>query len=204
MRLFLSILFLPVFFVGCATVPHGDFCAKNLHRPSYFAQGEKRAAFRVNVQAKGYSFDGILQLKRLDDASYEAVLFLTAGAYQVLRATVTRDTITYHFLTKSADRAFVRKKLNTLFHLLLFAEQGTFTCREKEQIRYLTSTEKGTVRYAYERGEQNPYEVSARRMFHTSRLSFAGYGPEGESVLPHQLTYQDGPVVASLQLLLLR
>lgn len=204
MKSILMILLGSLLMGACSAVPVGDSCKKELTRPSYFLQGENLVAFRVSAHAKQYIFDGILQIKRRDAQSYEAVLFATAGAYQVARATVTRDAVQYTFLTPLANRASVRKKLQTLLLLLLFPPVNQKSCQAKEGNTYVTYQDRNKIIYEYPSQEVYPQALTYKKMFSSVRLEFMEYMPDETGFVPNQLFYKDGIIEVNLQLLLLK
>lgn len=201
-----KILFLCVscFILGaCSSVGLKPSCdGRSLPRPSYFAAGEKLAAFKFVSSAYGGGLEGILQIKKIDDDSFDVTLFAAAGGYRLMQAVVTRQGAAFSFLVKEADGAVARAKAEQFLNLLLFPPSGYKKCKEKNGVR--TVTYQDGVRYEYAGGEDYPLALFYRKTFGSARLYYGEYAPYEEGLIPHYLYYQDGAVEAELFLITLK
>lgn len=191
---------------GCATVPSGapSMCGGNLARPSYFAQGEKLAAFRVDARAKGKELAGILQIKKQDAQQYEIMIFSAVGAYRLLQGTLTREGMKYSFLSPAVNHVSVKVRVERFLNLLLLPSLSEGVCKYKKDelhVHYKHPIKK----YIYLDGAQYPSEVTGPKAFGKLHLHFADYAPYGEEgALPYTLHYKDGEVILDLTLLRLK
>lgn len=174
--------------------------------PSYFAAGQKLAAFKISAQAYGNSLDGILQIKKLDEDSFDVTLFAAAGGYRVVQAVVTREGAAYSFLPKMADSAAARAKADAFLRVLLFppASAARKSCRAKDGLHIVTYKDGMTRRYAYAAGAALPQYVTYKKTLGSARLAFAQYAPYETGEIPHNLFYQDGALEAELTLLTIK
>jgi hypothetical protein len=187
---------------ACASVPRQS-CSENLARPYFFTQGEKIAAFRINLMVGAQQVDGILQIKKTGDEKYDATLFSTAGAYRLLQATLTREGTQYTFLIPAIDRSAVHIRTERFLSLLLFPSKTRGSCKIKTdgvQVNY----KHAPMSYVYESDKNYPHELIGPKSFGRVYLTFADYQPYEGGQLPHKLHYKDGKVQADLTLLRLK
>lgn len=187
---------------GCAGLGLKTVCeGTHLQRPSFFAQGEYLAAFTVTLHANGQEMQALLQVKKTDVNSYQAVLFATAGGYQLMRAGVSEKGVDFAYLMPAADMALVREKAASFLTLLLFPPQTYKTCREKDGQRTVTYGTDPAVHYVYLPGQDYPRSLTYRKKFGTARMNFAQYTPALPYSVPQYIYYTDGSVEADLVLL---
>lgn len=199
------LLFGFLFLGACSSVGVRPSCdGRSLARPSYFAQGEKLAAFKISASAYGGAMDGLLQIKKIDDDSFGVTLFAAAGGYRLMQALVTRQGAAYSFLAKEADNAAARAKAETFLRLLLFAPSGYKNCREKDGQITVTYKDGGSWRYVYAAGQNYPQRLELKKTLGSARFAYAQYAPYEQGRLPHYIYYQDGPAEAELFLLTLK
>ena len=194
-----------VFLGGCASLGLKTSCdGRSLVRPSFFAQGQTLAAFKIALFARGNELDGILQIKKTAEDAYDATLFAVAGGYKLMQATVTKRGTGFVFITPPADKAVVRAKADSFLTLLLFPPDVYKSCREKDGLRSVTYEKNGAVHYEYEAGGEYPRALTYRKTFGTARMNFGQYAPYEDGALPHYIYYQDGSVEAEFILLTLK
>ena len=200
-----KILFLLTGFLllgACASVPVQS-CGENLVRPYFFERGEKLAAFRMILSAGEQEIEGILQIKKTADETYDVTIFSTAGAYRLLQATLTREEMQYSFLVPGADRAAVRVRTERFLNLLLFPSKSTGSCKIKSN-RMRVQYKHAPMVYTYEAGDNYPEELTGPKSFGKVHLRFEDYQEYEEELLPHRLYYKDGKVQVDLTLLRLK
>ncbi len=203
MKRFLFVLAVLVFLGGCAGLELKNYCdGQSLPRPSFFERGEYLAAFRVTLHAKGSELQTLLQIKKTDPNTYQAILFAAAGGYKLMQASVTEDKVTFDYVTEPANVALVREKAASFLTLLLFPPSVYKSCREKDGQRTVTYGEKSAVHYVYLPGQAYPRSVTQRKKFGTARLNFAEYMPA--AAVPQYIYYEDGSAEADLVLLTLK
>ena len=188
---------------GCATAPVQQACTDAFVRPSYFDQGEELAGFAFSAGARGYGLDGILQIKRRDMASYEAVAF-TLDGYQLFQAVISPEAVEYPFLSKAVNRASVRSKLTRFLKMLLVPPATLRDCRVKKEIRYVHYQNPGQVTYFYPAQQHYPTQAQMSKMFGSARLEYGEYQKYGEGLLPQVMFYQDSAAYIDLRLLTLK
>ncbi len=194
--------FLCTFLGACSGVSIRPSCdGRDLQKPSYFAHGEKLAAFRLLATARGYGMEGILQVKKIAEDSFDVTLFAVAGGYLLMQAVVTKEGAAFSYIPKEADSAIARAKAETFLKILLFPPMGASKCREKENVRIVTYKDGGTLRYEYEGAQSYPQSLAYKKTFGSAHLNFAQYAPYEAGELPHLLYYEDGAVEAELILL---
>ena len=198
-----AVLVAGLFFLGgCASLGLKTSCdGRTLARPSFFDRGQRLAAFKITLSARGNVLDGILQIKKMSEDTYEAVLFAAAGGYKLMQAAVTCRGADFIFITPPADKAVVRAKADSFLTLLLFPPDVYKSCREKDGLRSVTYERNGAVHYEYEAGGEYPRALTYRKTFGTARMNFGQYAPYEDGALPHYTYYQDGSVEAELILL---
>lgn len=191
---------------GCASVGLRPSCnGRDLQRPSFFAQGQRLAAFKVRLEARGNVLDGVLQIEKTDVEHYDATLFASAGGYKLMQAAVTPRGVDFLFVTPQADKAVVRAKADSFLTLFLFPPDTYKSCREKAALRSVTyAARDGASHYEYEAGADYPRAVNYRRKFGATHMRFGQYAPYDEGHVPHYIFYQDGSVEAELILLTLK
>lgn len=203
-RVFLLLVWL-FFMGGCAGLELKNFCdAQHLQRPSFFERGEYLAAFRVALHAKGSELQTLLQIKKTDENTYQAVLFVAAGGYKLLQALVTEQNVTFEYIAKPADAALVREKAASFLTLLLFPPSAYKSCREKDGRRTVTYGGAFEVQYLYLPGQVYPRSVTYRKKFGTVRMNFAEYTAQAVGAVPQYVYYEDGSAQADLVLLTLK
>ncbi len=190
---------------GCATLHTADrsACAQNHRLPSFFAQGEQLAAFRLQAQAKQYGLEGILQIKKQAEETYEVTLFSNVGAYRLLQGTLTREGMQYSYLAPGADQSAVQVRVERFLTLLLIPSLSQGSCKVKKesvQISYKHPIKK----YEYAFGASYPQQAIGPKPFGKTYLTFDEYQPYGQNQLPHTLWYRDGKIYVSLTLLRLK
>lgn len=183
---------------GCAGA---DFRA-----PSYFSAGQKLAAFKMSAEAYGNRLEGILQIKKLDEGSFDVTLFAVAGGYKLVQAVVTGEGTAYSFLPEMADSAAARAKADAFLRVLLFppASSARKSCRAKDGLNIVTYKDAVTRRYAYAGGGSRPQYVTYKKTLGSAQLNFDQYAPYEEGEIPHYLFYRDGKLEAELTLLTLK
>ena len=187
---------------ACASVPVQS-CGENLARPYFFEQGETLAAFRLTVVRGEQGLDGILQIKKIGDETYEVTLYAVAGGYRIFQATLTREKTEYTFLTPAADHGAVRIKAERFLNLLLFPAQSQGKCKVKSdrvRVRY----KHAPMVYTYDVAETYPAQLTGPKSFGKVKLYFEDYEPYEDGQLPHTLHYKDGKVQIDLTLLRLK
>ena len=184
----------------------GGCSGADLRVPSYFSAGEKLAAFKIGAEAYGSRLDGVLQIKKLDEDSFDVTLFAAAGGYKLVQAVVTREGTAYSFLPKMADSAIARAKADAFLRVLLFppVSSARKNCRVKDGLDIVTYKDDVTRRYAYVEGGSLPQYVTYQKTLGSARLNFDQYAPYEEGEIPHYLFYRDGKLEAELTLLTLK
>lgn len=187
-------------------VRRGGCAGADFRVPSYFAAGQKLAAFKISAQAYGNRLDGILQIKKMDEDSFDVTLFAAAGGYKLVQAVVTPEGTAYSFLPKMADSAAARAKADAFLRVLLFppASSARKTCRMKDGLNIVTYKDAVTRRYAYAEPGSAPQYVTYKKTLGSARLNFDQYAPYEEGEIPHYLFYRDGKLEAELALLTLK
>lgn len=190
---------------GCASLGLKQSCdGRDLARPSFFDQGQSLVAFKTVLKARGGEMKGILQIKKTEENSYQAVLFALAGGYKLMQAQVQPKNVTFEVLVPPADVAVVRAKAESFLTLLLWPPAQYKNCREQNGRRTVTYTGADSAYYEYALGESYPQTVVYRKTFGTARMSFAQYRPYEAGFVPHLIYYDDGSVTAELTLLTLK
>ena len=144
--------------------------------------------------------EGILQIKKTAEETYEVTMFSTAGAYRFLQATLTREGANYNFLVPGADHSAVRVKVERFLGLLLFPSQTMGSCKTKSQ-RVRVNYKHAPMTYTYNIGKIYPDELTGPKSFGHVHLRFEDYQPYEDGQLPHKLYYEDGRIRADLVLL---
>ena len=157
----------------------------------------------MRLSAAGQEVEGILQIKKTAEETYEVTAFSTAGAYRLLQATLTRDGAQYSFLVPALDRDAVRVRAERFLSLLLFPAQTMGSCKTKSQ-RVRVNYKHAPMTYVYEAGEMYPEELIGPKSFGKVHLQFDDYQAYEGGQIPHKLYYKDGKVEAKLTLLRLK
>ena len=197
--IFLGIILLTV--CGCATLPSTPSCPTELQVPDYFAGNIQRVAFELQARAHGYQFDGILQIKKLTETSYEATLFSMVGGVQILRAQVKDGKVSYPFVMKTVNRSMIRNAMKRLLLALLTAPHGPANCKQKDsgwQVRYSDAPH---LIYEYTQRQIYPQQVRYRKIWGSSLLHFTALSFSKEQALAQHLSYEDGSLQAQLWLM---
>ena len=190
---------------GCASLGLKQSCdGSSLARPSFFDQGQSLVAFKTVLKARGGEMEGILQIKKTEENSYQAILFAMAGGYKLMQAQVQPKSVTFEVLVPPADMAIVRAKAESFLTLLLWPPAQYKNCREQNGRRTVTYTGADSVHYEYAPGESYPQTVVYRKTFGTAHMSFAAYRPYEAGFVPHLINYDDGSITAELTLLTLK
>lgn len=192
-------------FSACASVGPKNACgAGDKFIPSYFAHGERVAAFRVSGAAYGRQMDGILQIKKTGDEAYDVAVFALAGGIKLMQAVITPRGTEYSYIIKQADSSVVRAKAERLLNLILFAPQGPVSCKEKDGTLWLRYKKDGGVRYSYASGRPWPETAVLSKALGSAKLTYGQYAPYEIGEMPHYLFYEDGVLEAELILLTLK
>ncbi len=204
MKKILWLVWCGVLLTGCASAPIQKACTDAFARPSYFDQGEELAGFAFSAGAYNYGLNGILQIKRSDIDTYQAVAFAVDG-YQLFQAVITAQGVEYPFLSPVADRSAVRKRLTRFLTLLLEPPAQLTKCQVKEGgVRRVTYKTPGKVIYEYPARQLFPTVAIRKKTFSSARVEYGEYQPYGEGLLPYGLHYEDGPAWITLRLLTLK
>lgn len=190
---------------GCASIPRGgmEACLTERLVPSFFAQGEKLAAFRMTATTKGYGLDGILQIKKQDTDQYEVTVFSNVGAYRLLQATLTREQTQYAFLAPGLNHTAVQIRIERFLNLLLMPSLSQGDCKATKQ-GAVVSYKHPIKKYSYVEKSPYPQELTGPKAFGKVHLQFNQYEPYKEVQMPQVLSYQDGKIEVQLTLLRLK
>jgi len=190
---------------ACASLPanYHTICSEQINRPSFFAQGETLAAFRMKSHTDQYGLEGILQIKKQGEEQYEIIVFSNVGAYRLLQGILTREGMKYTYLAPSIDRVVLRVKVERFLTLLLIPSLSQGKCKVKKDDGRV-SDKHPIKKYQYPAGEAYPVLVTTPKPFGTVYLNFADYEPYEEGKMPHTLSYTDGKIEVSLTLLRLK
>ena len=190
---------------ACASLPKGRMgaCEQKRVRPSYFAQGEKLAAFRANIHIQDQALAGILQIKKTGEEQYDITVFSEVAGYRLLQATLGREGIKYNFIAPAINYTVVQTRIERSLNLLLLPSLSEGTCKIRQndvRINYKQPAQK----YIYLGGAVYPSELVGAKTFGKLHLYFADYRPYEEGELPYYLHYRDGAVELDLTLLRLK
>ena len=182
-----------------------------------FFQHHQKIAFKASGELDANQLEGVLQIQKIGDEDFD-VLLLTSGAYRVLHATLTPDGIAYRYLFKELDNSLVRGRINQLLYLLL-TPPGTYerykSTKDGVVVWYKNPHAKIKLTYPVSAtGAETPathgaYPVTAHTVtaLNTAVLRYGAYMPvtaEGDELVPHELVYEDGGVVLTLELISLK
>ncbi len=174
---------------------------------NYFTDGRTQAAFKVVGQMNEDYLEGVLRIKKIGEEDYD-VMVMTGAAYRVLHAVVSPEGVIYRYLFKDADTAVVRGRI-TQFLNVLVSDPGIYKNRRMKQGK-TTVTYQGKdlkTRLMYEGDSVYPYAAQSVTLLNTGELFYNGYAPadaEGETEIPHELTYKDGNITLDMSLISVR
>ena len=195
----LAILLASVWLSACATMGGKQSCpTEDLRAVSYFAEGQKLVAFQFQAAARGYTMNGVLQVKEVAEDAYDVTAVAATGGVWLIKAQVTREKINFTYVLPMADHALVRGKLETFLNMLLFAPKEKEKCREENGLLTVTVPE-GV--YKYQAGAVYPHSFVRKKTWGSVQLSYGEYTPYEKGDLPHYLFYEDGGIEAELVLI---
>lgn len=176
-------------------------------RVDYFTDGRTQAAFKVVGQMNEDYLEGVLRIKKIGADDYD-VMVMTGAAYRVLHALVSPEGVAYRYLFKDADTSVVRGRI-TQFLNVLVADPGVYKSRRvkngKTTVTYQGKDLKTRLLYAGD--NVYPYAVQSVALLNTGELFYNEYAPadaEGETEIPHALTYKDGNITLDMTLISVR
>ena len=184
------VLICSVFLGACSTLGVKQNCAKqDLKTMSYFAEGQRLAAFRFVAQARGYQADGILQVKEVAEGAYEVTAFATAGAMRLMTATVDKKGVNFTYVLPLADHAVVRGKVETFLKALLFPPQEIKSCRTDGAVQ---TVQADGGNYRYPAGQVYPSLLIYKKTLGSVTLAYDQYAPYEQGQVAHYVYYRDG------------
>lgn len=172
-----------------------------------FFDSHRQIAFKASGTLDGNRLEGVLQIKKIGAEDFD-VLLMTDGAYRVLHATVTPQGIAYRYLFKDVDNVLVRGKINQFLYLLL-GPLGTYERYQSTKNGALVwyQNEHAKIKLTYENYSVYPVQAHTVTALNTAVMYYNQYAPsnaQGEEQLPHELVYEDGKVVLTLDLISLK
>ena len=194
---------LAVLLAACATLQRAPVITDLNHykRADYF-KTHAQGAFNVTGTFEDFSMDGVLIVKKLDENDFEVSL-LSAGMFQVLKATVTEEGIAWQYLFKDVDNTFVRARITQLLDLLLMPKKCHKIGVKNGEAVVTCKGIRAKERFFYQNNEVYPVRAQTVTALNTADLSYADYVPADAdgNLLPHHLTYKDGKITLYLTLI---
>lgn len=185
----------------------GTVNTRSLKKVNYFENGHTQAAFKVLGQMNEDYLEGVLRIKKIGDEDYD-VMVMTGAAYRLLHAVVSPEGVAFRYLFKEADTAPVRARIEQLLHLLV-SDPGIYKNRRNKKGETIVTYDRGgtKTRLIYNAESEYPIESQSVTLLNTADLFYGEYAPsnaEGDTQIPHALTYKDGNITLDMRLISLR
>ncbi|MCL2888682.1 MAG: hypothetical protein FWF35_05280 [Elusimicrobia bacterium] len=179
---------------------NGGAITKDRAVPSYFANGETAAAFKVDSVIRDMPLQGVLIVKKTDNSVYSIKIMGPLGA-KLVDGVMDDDGVTYDYVLPDINTGLIKNRFEKFIFALLrpagdikkahFNKDGTLAVKRK--------VGDSTFTYTYDENAAYPSKMQGGAI----SMGFGQYQPYFDGSLPYALTYYDSLANVSLGLTLI-
>ncbi|MDR0291942.1 MAG: hypothetical protein LBI01_04155 [Elusimicrobium sp.] len=174
--------------------------AKDRAVPSFFSNGETAAAFKVDSVIRDMPLEGVLIVKKTDNAVYSIKIMGPLGA-KIVDGAMDDNGVSYDYVLPDINTGLIKSRFEKFIFALLrpageikkahFNKDGTLEIKRK--------VGDGNFTYFYDENAAYPSKMQSGAI----SMNFTQYQPYLDGQLPHALAYFDSLADVSLGLTLI-